>query len=180
MTPKYPHDPHLGELLLSADEIAGKVTELAESLGRDYRDKDPLLVAVLKGAFVFLGDLVRAVPIPVQVDFMDVSSYGSGTRTSGVVRILKDLDANIAGRHVVLVEDIVDSGSTLGYLRDTLRTRQPASLEVCSLLVRESNSEVNDTIAYVGFEVPDEFVVGYGLDLAERYRDLPAVYLYAK
>ena len=176
----YESDPHLGEPIIDAQALERRITEMGIQIADDYTDRAPLLVAILKGAFVFLGDLVRAIPMAVEVDFMDVSSYESGTTSTGVVRILKDLDVDITGRHVLLVEDIVDSGFTLAYLREALGARNPGSLEVCTLLARAGNTQVNSGLAYVGFEVPAEFVVGYGLDLAERYRDLPAVYLYER
>jgi hypoxanthine phosphoribosyltransferase len=137
-----------------------------------------LLVAVLKGAMLFMSDLCRAIELPVDVDFMAVSSYGSATKTSGVVRIVKDLDAELVGRHVLVVEDIIDSGLTLNYLRRYLNARQPKSVEVCALLVKEGEQRVELDLRYVGFVIPPEFVVGYGLDVAERYRNLSGVHLY--
>ena len=165
--------PELGEVLVSADALAARVAELGAAIGADYEGTTPLLVGVLKGAFVFMADLVRAIPVPVEMDFMACSSYGSSTRTSGVVRIVKDLDLELEGRHVLLVEDIVDSGLTLSYLRKTLAARNPASLEVCALLVRETVPQVDlSTLRYVGFRIPDHWVVGFGLDAAERWRQL--------
>jgi len=168
--------PELGRTLVSRDDLARRVAELGAEIGRDYADTTPLLVGVLKGAFVFMADVVRAVPIPLELDFMACSSYGSSTRTSGVVRIVKDLDLELEGRHVLLVEDIVDSGLTLSYLRKTLSARNPASLEVCALLVRDSVPQVDlSTLRYVGFRLPADWVVGYGLDAGEHWRHLPEV-----
>ncbi len=159
--------------------LAAKVDELGARITADYAhvlDGAPLvLVGVLKGAFVFLSDLARKIDLPVEIEFMAVASYGSATRTSGVVRIVKDLDTDLHGRHVLLVEDIIDSGLTLRYLRKNLGVRQPASLEVCALLVRDGLQRVDPALRYEGFRIPPEFVVGYGLDQAERYRNLPDV-----
>jgi len=163
----------LGEVVVSALDLQRRIAELGRQITEDYRDDPPLLVCVLKGAFLFLADLSRAIDLAVEFDFMAVSSYGSATKTSGVVRIVKDLDLDLTGRHVLLVEDIVDSGLTLSFLRRNLEARNPASLEVCSLLVREQ-SEAPD-LRYVGFRVPSTFVVGYGLDVAEKYRNLPDI-----
>ena len=160
------------EILISEREIREKVSELAARISADYEGKDPLLVCVLKGAVFFMADLTREISIPCELDFMAVSSYGSSTDSSGVVRILKDLDANIGGRHVIIVEDIVDSGLTLSYLRKNLNARNPASVEVCSLLTKPSRLKIDFACKYTGFEVPDKFVVGYGLDYQERYRTL--------
>ena len=166
----------LGRLLLSADQIQNRIAELGAEVGRDYEGRNPLLVAVLKGAFVFLADLVRAVPVPHEIDFMAVSSYGASTRSSGVVRIVKDLDIELERRHVLLVEDIVDSGLTLAYLRRMLAARNPASLEVCALLAREEMpADTRAAVRYVGFTIPADWVVGYGLDVAERWRNLPDI-----
>ncbi|MDO8736990.1 MAG: hypoxanthine phosphoribosyltransferase [Thermoleophilia bacterium] len=162
----------LGETILAEKEIRARVTELAARISADYADKEPLLVCVLKGAVFFMADLVRELTIPSELDFMAVSSYGSATDSSGVVRILKDLDANIEGRNVLIIEDIIDSGLTLSYLRKNLRSRNPASVEVCSLLTKPSRRKVDIACKYVGFEVPDKFVVGYGLDYLEQYRNL--------
>ena len=162
----------LGETILSEKEIRARVTELAAMISKDYIDKEPLLVCVLKGAVFFMADLVRELTVPSELDFMAVSSYGSATDSSGVVRILKDLDANIEGRNVLIIEDIIDSGLTLSYLRKNLRSRNPASVEVCSLLTKPSRRKVDIACKYVGFEVPDKFVVGYGLDYMENYRNL--------
>lgn len=162
----------LGETILSEKEIRARVSELAAMISADYADKEPLLVCVLKGAVFFMADLVRELTVPSELDFMAVSSYGSATDSSGVVRILKDLDANIEGRNVIIIEDIIDSGLTLSYLRKNLRSRNPASVEVCSLLTKPSRRKVDIACKYVGFEVPDKFVVGYGLDYMENYRNL--------
>ncbi|TCJ20523.1 hypoxanthine phosphoribosyltransferase [Rubrobacter taiwanensis] len=163
------------EVLLSAEEIREKVDELAGRITRDYRGEKPLLVGILRSAFVFLADLMRRMDLQCEVDFMEVSSYGTGTASSGVVRILKDLQEDITGRHVILVEDIVDSGLTLSYILRTLRQRDPASLEVCALLTKPSRREIEVPVRYLGFEVPDEFVVGYGIDYAGSYRNLPEI-----
>jgi hypoxanthine phosphoribosyltransferase len=168
-------DPNVGEILVQPDELAHRVTELAEQISTDYAGKDVLLIGVLKGAVFFLADLMRKIDVDCEVDFMAVSSYGSSTDSSGVVRILKDLDASIEGRHVLIVEDIVDSGLTLSYLFRMLGGRSPASLEVCALLTKPDRREVDMPIRYVGFEIPNKFAIGYGLDHAERYRNLPYV-----
>ena len=168
-------DPNVGEILVQPDELAHRVSELAEQISADYADKNVLLIGVLKGAVFFLADLMRKLDVDCEVDFMAVSSYGSSTDSSGVVRILKDLDASIEGRHVLIVEDIVDSGLTLSYLFRMLGGRSPASLEVCALLTKPDRREVDMPIRYVGFEIPNKFAIGYGLDHAERYRNLPYV-----
>lgn len=168
-------DPHLGRTVVAADEIQERVAALGKEITRDYGDDPPLLVGVLKGAFVFMSDLARAIDLPVEFDFMAVSSYGAATRTSGVVRILMDLDVELTGRHVLIVEDIVDSGLTLAYLRRNLAARGPASLEVCTLLLKEGLQRDDPDLRYVGFRIPPAFVVGYGLDVVERYRNLPYV-----
>src|ERR671926_1076955 len=165
----------IGEILVQADDLAHRVRELGEEISRDYADRDLLLVGVLKGAVFFLADLMRHIDIACEVDFMAVASYGSATDSSGVVRILKDLDRAIAGRHVLIVEDIVDSGLTLQYLMRNLGARDPASLEVCALLTKPSRRKVELPIRFTGFEIPDRFAIGYGLDHAERYRNLPYV-----
>jgi hypoxanthine phosphoribosyltransferase len=164
-----------GKILISAQQIADRIDVIAAQITKDYVDRPPLLVCVLKGAFVFMADLARAIRLPVEVDFMAVSSYGAATKTSGIVRIVKDLDADLTGRHVLIVEDIVDSGLTLSYLRTGLLARGPASLEICALLVKTNQQRVRIDIPYVGFEIAPEFVVGYGLDIAERYRNLPDI-----
>ena len=170
--------PDVGPVVVGADQIAAKVAELGARITADYADEPPLLVGVLKGAMLFMSDLCRAIELAVDVDFMAVSSYGSATRTSGVVRIVKDLDAELTGRRVLVVEDIIDSGLTLNYLRKYLRARRPASVEVCALLVKEGEQAVDLDLRYVGFAIPSEFVVGYGLDVAERYRNLRGVHAY--
>ena len=168
-------DLNLGEVIVEQDDLQRRVRELAAKVSTDYAEKDLLLIGVLKGAIFFLADFMRALDIECEVDFMAISSYGSSTKSSGVVRILKDLDAAIEGRHVLIVEDIVDSGLTLQYLLRNLAGRQPASLEVCALLIKPERRKVDLKTRYVGFEIPDEFAIGYGLDHAERYRNLPYV-----
>jgi hypoxanthine phosphoribosyltransferase len=165
----------VGEILISAEEIQQKIEQLAKQITDDYRDKDVLLVGVLKGAFVFMADLARQVNLPIEFDFMAVSSYGSATKSSGVVRILKDLDYEITDRHVLLVEDIIDSGLTISYLLRYLEARGPASLEICSLFWKKGEQAVPLEVKYPGFEIPPVFVVGYGLDYAEKYRNLPYI-----
>ncbi|GAB7192746.1 hypoxanthine phosphoribosyltransferase [Kineococcus sp. NUM-3379] len=165
----------LARVLLTKEQISARVAELAAELDRDYAGQDVLLVGVLKGAVMIMADLSRAMTIPVAMDWMAVSSYGSGTRSSGVVRILKDLDADISGRHVLVVEDIIDSGLTLSWLLSNLSSREPASVRVCTLLRKPEAAKVEVDVAYVGFDIPNEFVVGYGLDYADRYRNLDAV-----
>ena len=167
-----------GPALIPTEDLQRRIAELGREITADYAGRRPLLVGVLKGAFMFMSDLIRQIDLPVELDFMAVSSYGDSTKTSGVVRILKDLDADLAGRDVLLVEDIVDSGLTLAYLRDLLAARGPASLQVCALLVREGSRPRAADLRYVGFEIPPEFVIGYGLDLAERYRNLPYICIY--
>jgi hypoxanthine phosphoribosyltransferase len=167
--------PAIGKVLVGAEDLNRRVGELADEINRDYAGRDLLLIGVLKGAVFFVSDLMRQLTIPVEVDFMAVASYGSATRSSGVVRILKDLDAVIEGRDVLIVEDIVDSGLTLQYLLRNLAGRNPASLEVCALLIKPERRKVDLQTRYVGFEIPDEFAIGYGLDHAERYRNLPYV-----
>jgi hypoxanthine phosphoribosyltransferase len=169
----------IGRLVVNEIELANRVVELGKEVTSDYAGRPPLLVGVLKGAFVFMSDLSRAIDLPVEFDFMAVSSYGSATRSSGVVRIIKDLDLDLTDRHVIIVEDIVDSGLTLAYLRKNLAARGPASLEVCALLVKEGLQRVELDLKYVGFRIPPVFVVGYGLDVAERYRNLPYIAEYA-
>jgi hypoxanthine phosphoribosyltransferase len=165
----------IGEILVPEETLSRRVKELAAQVSEDFAGRDVLLIGVLKGAVFFLSDLMRALTVDCEVDFMAISSYGSATKSSGVVRILKDLDTAIEGRHVLIVEDIVDSGLTLQYLLRNLAARAPASLEVCALLIKPGARRVDTTPKYVGFELPDEFVVGYGLDHAERYRNLPYV-----
>ncbi len=170
--------PDVGPVLVDAQRLAARVAELGAQITEDYADEPPLLVAVLKGAMLFMSDLCRAIALPVDVDFMAVSSYGSATKTSGVVRIVKDLDSELDGRHVLVVEDIIDSGLTLNYLRRYLTARQPKSVEICALLVKEGEQRVDLDLRYIGFTIPPEFVVGYGLDVAERYRNLRGVHRY--
>ena len=165
----------LGPVVVGEDEIRVRIAALGEQITSDYAGRSPLLICVLKGAFIFLADLVRAIRLPLEVDFMAVSSYGASTKSSGVVRILKDLDIDLTGRHVILIEDIVDSGLTLTYLRRNLAARQPASLAVCALFVRQGNQKTHEELRYVGFEIPPAFVLGYGLDVGERFRNLPYV-----
>jgi len=171
-------DPYLGRIIVTEDELQQRVRELGKELTSDYAGRPVLLVGVLKGAFMFMSDLARAIDLPVEFDFMAVSSYGSATRTSGVVRILMDLDLDLSERHVVIVEDIVDSGLTLAYLRKNLAARGPASLEVCALLLKEGLQKVDPDLKYVGFRIPPDFVVGYGLDVGQRFRNLPYIVEY--
>ncbi|MCV7193778.1 hypoxanthine phosphoribosyltransferase [Mycolicibacterium brumae] len=176
-TELYPGD--IESVLLSQEQIYERTNELAEAIAADHRDgggdQDLLLVTVLKGAVMFVTDLARALPVPTQLEFMAVSSYGSSTSSSGVVRILKDLDRDINGRDVLIVEDIIDSGLTLSWLLRNLATRNPRSLRVCTLLRKPEAVRADVDVAYIGFDIPNEFVVGYGLDYAERYRDLPYI-----
>jgi hypoxanthine phosphoribosyltransferase len=168
-------DAAIGEKLVEEAPLAERVQALGAQISADYADRDLLLVGVLKGAVFFLSDLMRALTVPCEVDFMAVASYGSSTDSSGVVRILKDLDTSIEGRDVLIVEDIVDSGLTLSYLLRTMRARNPASLEVCALLTKPERRKVETPIRYTGFEIPNRFVIGYGLDYREQYRNLPFV-----
>jgi len=172
------NDSDLGRVLVDADELQQRVAQLGKEITSDFADDPPLLVGVLKGAFMFMADLSRSIDLPVEFDFMAVSSYGSATRTSGVVRIVKDLDIDLTGRRVLIVEDIVDSGLTLSYLRKNLLARGPASLDVCALLVKEGLQRNDPDLRYTGFRIPPVFVVGYGLDAAERYRNLPYIVEY--
>jgi hypoxanthine phosphoribosyltransferase len=167
--------PDVAEVLITGEQIEEKVCELGERITQDYAGERLLLVGVLRGAVVVMGDLMRCIDLPCEIDFMDISSYGSGTSSSGVVRILKDLEEDITGRHVLIVEDIIDTGLTLSYLRRSLLTRGPASLEICALVTKPSRRRVELDVKYLGFEVPDEFVVGYGLDYAGAYRNLPDI-----
>jgi hypoxanthine phosphoribosyltransferase len=171
-------DPYLGPVVVSEDELHARVAALGKEITSDYADRAPLLVGVLKGACMFMSDLARAIDLPVEFDFMAVSSYGSATRTSGVVRIIKDLDLDLTGRDVLIVEDIVDSGLTLQYLRKNLAARGPSSLGVCALLLKDGLQKVDLNLRYVGFRIPPAFVVGYGLDVNERYRNVPQVHEY--
>ncbi len=178
-SPEHDDDPlaglSLGRVLITEDEITRRVAALGDEITRDYTGRPPLLIGVLKGAFVFMADLARAIRLPVEMDFMAVSSYGTATKTSGIVRIVKDLDVDLVDRHVLIVEDIVDSGLTLSYLRKGLSAQNPASLEICALLLKTGQQRVDLKIPYVGFEIPPDFVVGYGLDVAEVYRNLREV-----
>ena len=169
----------IGGTVVGEGELQARIRDLGKEITADYEGRPPLLVGVLKGAFVFMSDLSRAIDLPVEFDFMAVSSYGSATRSSGVVRILKDLDLDLTDRHVLIVEDIVDSGLTLAYLRKNLAARGPASMEVCALLVKAGLQRVELDLKYVGFTIPPAFVVGYGLDVGERFRNLPYVAEYA-
>jgi len=165
----------VGRLLISEEDLQARIRALGEEITSDYAGRAPLLVGVLKGAFMFMSDLSRAIDLPVEFDFMAVSSYGHSTRSSGVVRIVKDLDIDLADRDVIIVEDIIDSGLTLNYLRRNLLARNPASLEVCALLVRENHRVDAAILRYEGFRVPSDFLVGYGLDVNERFRNLPDI-----
>ena len=163
------------ETLIDRDALQRRIAELGEEISADYAGRDLLLVGVLKGAVFFMADLMRGLTIPCEIDFMAISSYGDSTDSSGVVRILKDLDINIEGRDVLVVEDIIDSGLTLSYLMRNLEARAPATLEICALLTKPERREIEVPVRYVGFEIPNRFVIGYGLDFAERYRNLPYV-----
>ncbi|MGE5561252.1 MAG: hypoxanthine phosphoribosyltransferase [Chloroflexota bacterium] len=169
--------PDAARVLLSEDTIRAKVRELGQQITRDYAGKEIVLVGILKGAVLFLSDLARAIELPASLDFMSVSSYGHSTKSSGIVRIIKDLDESIEGKHVIVVEDIVDTGLTLNYLKETLAGRDPASLKICALLDKESRRQVPVKVDYVGFPIPDEFVVGYGLDFAGKYRNHPEIFI---
>jgi hypoxanthine phosphoribosyltransferase len=165
----------VGEILIDEATLQGRIAELGAEISTDYVGRDLLLVGVLKGAVFFMADLMRSISVPCEIDFMAISSYGASTDSSGVVRILKDLDINIEGRHVLVVEDIIDSGLTLSYLMRNLESREPASLEICALLTKPSRREIDVAVRWIGFEIPNKFVIGYGLDFAERYRNLPYV-----
>lgn len=162
-------------MLISEEKLAARIKELGEQITADYAGKEILAIGVLRGAVLFMADLTRAIKVPVAIDFMAVSSYGAGTSSSGVVRILKDLDEDIEGKHVLIVEDIIDSGLTLSYLLDNIKSRKPASLKLCTLLNKPERRKAEVHIDYNGFTVPDYFVVGYGLDYAEKYRNLPFI-----
>ena len=172
------NDPAIGAVVVESSDINHRIKELGAEISADYVDRIPLLVGVLKGAAMFMSDLAREITRPVEFDYMSVSSYGSATRTSGVVRILKDLDGDLSDRDVIIVEDIVDSGLTLTYLRKYLAARNPRSLEVCTLLLKEGLQKTDLRLRYVGFRIPPDFVVGYGLDVNERYRNLESVHQY--
>lgn len=165
------------KVLVSEGELQNKVNELGEKITEDYKDKDLLIVCVLKGAVMFVSDLIKQIKLPLEIDFMAISSYGNSTKSSGVVRILKDLEKDIEGKDLLIVEDIIDSGLTLAYLVDNLKSRNPKSLEICTLLDKKEKRSVEVNTKYVGFTVPDEFVVGYGLDYAERYRNIPYIFV---
>jgi hypoxanthine phosphoribosyltransferase len=165
----------VADVLIEEDVLRARVVELGDEISRDYDGRELLLIGVLKGAVFFMADLMRQLTVPCEIDFMAISSYGASTDSSGVVRILKDLDINIEGRDVLVVEDIIDSGLTLSYLIRNLEAREPASLEVCALLTKPERREIDVPVRYVGFEIPNRFVIGYGLDFAERYRNLPYV-----
>lgn len=165
----------VGEILIEQEPLQARIAELGAEISSEYEGRDLLLVGVLKGAVFFMADLMRELSIPCEIDFMAISSYGAATDSSGVVRILKDLDTNIAGRDVLVVEDIIDSGLTLSYLMRSLKARKPASLEICALLTKPERREIEVPVKFVGFEIPNKFVIGYGLDFAERYRNLPYV-----
>jgi hypoxanthine phosphoribosyltransferase len=168
-------DAAIDEILIDEETLAARVAELGSEVSADYEGRELLLIGVLKGAVFFMADLMRHLTVTCEVDFMAISSYGDATDSSGIVRILKDLDISIEGRDVLVVEDIIDSGLTLSYLIRNLESREPASLEVCALLTKPSRREIDVPVRYVGFEIPNKFVVGYGLDFAERYRNLPYV-----
>jgi hypoxanthine phosphoribosyltransferase len=174
----YADDESIGEVIVSTEDLQTRIAELGAEITGDYAGRAPLLVGVLKGAFLFMADLARCIDLPVEFDFMAVSSYGNATKSSGVVRIVKDLDLDLTGRDVLIVEDIIDSGLTLAYLRKNLLARNPASVEVCALLVRDGLQKTELDLRYVGFAIPPDFVVGYGLDVAERYRNLPYIASY--
>ena len=176
--PRLTSDPAIGRVLLTERQLTDRIREIGAEITEDYADRRPLLVCVLRGAYAFLTDLAFAIDLPVELDFIAVSSYGSSTRTSGVVRLVKDLDVDLTGRDVILIEDIVDTGLTLRYLRRSLEARGPASLEVCTLLARESADLEGLGVRYVGFTIPGDFVVGYGLDAAEKYRNLRYLAVY--
>ena len=165
----------IGEVLIEEEPLQARIAELGVEISEEYEGRDLLLVGVLKGAVFFMADLMRELSVPCEIDFMAISSYGAATDSSGVVRILKDLDTNIAGRDVLVVEDIIDSGLTLSYLMRSLKARKPASLEICALLTKPERREIEVPVKFVGFEIPNKFVIGYGLDFAERYRNLPYV-----
>ncbi|WP_373665402.1 Hypoxanthine phosphoribosyltransferase [Sporomusa silvacetica DSM 10669] len=165
----------LEKILFSETEVASRIKELGEAITQDYTGKEILMIGVLRGAVIFMADLARAIKLPVAIDFMAVSSYGSTTSSSGVVRILKDLDEDVENKHVLIVEDIIDSGLTLNYLMENLWSRKPASIKICTLLNKPDRRKVEVPIAYNGFTIPDYFVVGYGLDFAEKYRNFPFI-----
>lgn len=165
----------VAQVLISEQKLQSRIAELGKEISADYKGLDPILVCVLKGGYVFLADLTRRLSVRHAVDFMATSSYGNATESTGVVRILKDLDADIGGRHVLIVEDIIDTGQTLNYLLENLRSRKPASIRICTLLSKPTRRQVELDVDYLGFDIPDEFVIGYGLDYAETYRNLPFI-----
>jgi hypoxanthine phosphoribosyltransferase len=165
----------IAEILIGTEDLQAKVAKLGRQISEDYRGKNPLLICLLRGAVVFLSDLIRAIDVPLEMDFMAISSYGDSTESSGVVRLVMDLKSSITGRNVLIVEDIVDTGRTLAYILDNLQTRRPADIKVCALLSKSSRREIQVEVDYLGFEIPDKFVVGYGLDFAENYRNLPFI-----
>ena len=165
----------VAEILIGTEELQAKIAELGRQISEDYQGRNPLLICLLRGAVVFLSDLIRAIDIPLEMDFMAISSYGDSIESSGVVRLIMDLKSNITGRNVLIVEDIVDTGRTLAYMLDNLQTRRPTDIKVCALLSKPSRREVQVDLNYLGFEIPDKFVVGYGLDYAENYRNLPFI-----
>jgi hypoxanthine phosphoribosyltransferase len=171
-------DDHIGRVVVGQDEIRRRVVELGMQISDDYRGRPPLLVGVLKGAFIFMADLARAIRIPVEIDLMAIASYGSDTTSSGVVRIMKDVDTDLVGRDVLVVEDIIDSGVTLSYLHRYMWAHRPATLEVCALLVKSGIQRREVDLRYVGFTIPPDFVIGYGLDVDQRYRNLPDICIY--
>jgi hypoxanthine phosphoribosyltransferase len=168
----------VSEVLITKEELAQRVEDLGQQITRDYQGKDLLLVGVLKGAFVFMVDLARAIKLPLEIDFMAVSSYGASTESSGVVRIIKDLDAAIEDKHILIVEDIIDTGLTLKYICENLKSRGPASLKICALINKSKTRKADIDVDYTGFQIPDKFIVGYGLDVAEVYRNLPHIAIY--
>ncbi len=170
--------PELGRMIVSPQQLRERVAQLGQEITRDYAGNPPLLVGVLKGAVNFMAEIMKSIELPIQIDFMAVSSYGAATKTSGVVRIVKDLDVDISNRDVLIIEDVVDSGLTLNYLRQYLGARSPRSIEICALLFKEGMQRVEQDIKYVGFSIPADFVVGYGLDVNERYRNLDGIYTY--
>lgn len=163
------------EILITEDQLKEKIVELGREITKDYEGKNLILIGVLKGAVMFMADLARAIDLPLSIDFMAVSSYGNSTRSSGIVKIIKDLDINIEGKDVLIVEDIIDSGLTLSYLKETLLGRKPKSLKICTILDKPERREADVKVDYRGFEIPDKFVVGYGLDFGEKYRNLPFI-----
>ena len=172
-------DPCIKDILVSRETIDRVVTRLAGEISADYAGKEVVFVGVLKGSFIFLADLIRKLEVPVLLDLMSVSSYSGGTKSSGIVKIIKDLDVNICGRHVIIVEDIIDSGLTLQYLKDLLLTREPASLRVCAAFDKPDRRRTDVVVEYIGMQIPDEFIIGYGLDFDERYRNLPDICILA-